>query len=128
MSLVNKTRRDVNARHQHAHALMQQSVALNDILQSPDYLNCLTINKAYVNNIAQNIIKDFNVAVANLQNMDARLNAFNSRQPTLMDHAPLLSLDQEYIAWSENYTNIITPSICQLVEYIQSHFGVVAHG
>ena len=127
MSVVNKTRRDVNAHHQQAHAMMQQPIALNAILQSPEYMNCLTINKAYVNNIADNILKDFNAAVANLATYDAMLNAFNSRQLSLVDHVPLLNLDQSYIAWCDNFSQIITPAICQLVDYIQSHFGVVAN-
>lgn len=128
MSIVNKTRRDVNSRHTQAHNLMQQSVALNAILQSPEYMNCLTIDKAYVNSIAANIINDFNVAVANLTTYDASLNVFNSRQLSLVDHVPLLNLDQLYIAWCDHFTNIITPAICTLVDYIQSHFGVVVNG
>lgn len=127
MSLVNKTRRDVNARHLQSHNLMQQAVALNTILQSPDYLNCVTIDKVYVNSIASNILKDFNLAIANLQQLDEQLKYFNARQLVSFDHASLLNLDQQYVGWCENFSQIITPSICTLVEYIQSHFGVAAN-
>ncbi len=127
MSLVNKTRRDANSRHQQAHSLMQQAVSLNSILQSPEYLNCLTLDKNYVNTIAQNILKDFNVAVANLKQLDATLGAYNQKQLFAYDHADLLNLDQQYVAWCENFSQIITPAICTLVEYIQSHFGAVGN-
>lgn len=127
MSLVNKTRRDVNQRYQQAHSLMQQAVSLNTIIQSPQYLNCLTIDKNYVNSIAQNILKDFRGATEKLQMLDNELSAYNTRQLTQFDHVALLTLDQEYIAWCENFTQLITPSICTLVEYIQSHFGVAAN-
>ncbi len=127
MSLVNKTRRDANSRCQQAHGLMQQAVSLNTIIQSPEYLNCLTIDKNYVNTIAKNIGTDFNVALASLNSLDAQLSVYNNKQLTQFDHANLLSLDQQYVAWCENFSQNITPSICTLVEYIQSHFGVVAN-
>lgn len=127
MSLVNKTRRDVNQRYQSAHGLMQQAVTLNTILQSPEYLNCLTIDRNYVNSIAKNITTDFTTAVNNLKSLDETLAVYNSRQLSQHDHIHLLNLDQQYVAWCENFTQVITPSICTLVEYIQSHFGVVKH-
>ena len=127
MSLVNKTRRDANARHLQAHNLMQQAVMLNNILQSPEYMNCITIDKPYVNSIASNILNDFNLSMTNLQELDKQLNHFNAKQLVSFDHASLLNLDQQYVAWCENFSQIITPSICTLVEYIQSHFGVVTN-
>lgn len=127
MSLVNKTRRDANARHLQAHNLMQQAVMLNNILQSPEYMNCITIDKPYVNSIASNILNDFNLSMTNLQELDRQLNHFNAKQLVSFDHASLLNLDQQYVAWCENFSQIITPSICTLVEYIQSHFGVVTN-
>lgn len=127
MSLVNKTRRDANARHLQAHNLMQQAVMLNNILQSPEYMNCITIDKPYVNSIASNILNDFNLSITNLQELDRQLNHFNAKQLVSFDHASLLNLDQQYVAWCENFSQIITPSICTLVEYIQSHFGVVTN-
>lgn len=127
MSLVNKTRRDTNARHLQAHNLMQQAVMLNNILQSPEYMNCITIDKPYVNSIASNILNDFNLSMTNLQELDRQLNHFNAKQLVSFDHASLLNLDQQYVAWCENFSQIITPSICTLVEYIQSHFGVVTN-
>lgn len=126
MSIVNRTRKDVNDRHHSAHHLMQQAVTLNTIIQSPEYINCHTIDKAYVNSIAKNIVNDFQAAVANLNLLDAQLNQYNTRQLNQFDHTGLLGLDQQYIAWGDHFSQNITPSICALVEYIQSHFGVVA--
>lgn len=127
MSVVNKTRKDVNNRHVQAHQLMQQAVALSTIIQSPEYINCTTIDRAYINKIVQNINIDFNNAVATLQQLDARLNQYNLRQLTNNDHMPLIGLDQEYVSWCDNYSQIVTPVIMSVVEYIQSHFGVVAN-
>ena len=127
MSVVNKTRKDVNNRHVQAHYLMQQAVALSTIIQSPEYINCTTIDRAYINKIVQNINIDFNNAVATLKQLDARLNQYNSRQLSNNDHMPLIGLDQEYVAWCDNYSQIVTPVIMSVVEYIQSHFGVVVN-
>ena len=124
MSLVNKMRKDVNERHNNAHGLMQQAVALNGIIQSPEYLNCTTINHTYVDQLANAILNDFNNASLNLSNLDQRLNMFNNKQLTMMDQAGLINLDQEYIMWCDSFSGLITPAIANLVAYIQQFVGV----
>lgn len=128
MSLVNRTRKEANDHRNQAHVLMQQVVNLSTILQSPEYINCTTIDRNHINGMASNLGKDFNQFTAELNNLDQQLGNFNSRQLSPMDHSDLLSLDQQYIIWCERYSQMITPAVCALVEYIQSHFGVVNNG
>lgn len=124
MSIVNKLRKDVNGRYTAAHGLMQQSFAFTNIVTSHEYLNSTTIDKNYVNTIINNINIDFKNAVTALEDLDARLSYYNTKQLNTADHGPLLLLDQEYVIWCDNFMQNISPAFINLVQYISQFIGV----